>query len=500
MNTTVLAHLSFKLLIVGVILCNFYEIDKQDRQFIPGSRQQRYAPFFSILILPLIFAAGALITPFFYSSPALFQIRKLCSTVGLIAWTTGLYDMVLLAVLPLLRKHISARVCGSLWLLPYLLCIVFLDTRLPDRPLLVLTLPRSLMKIFLPVWGIGAVCILAWYIGTHLCFRRRILQDAAEVTDHALVVWQSEQRAAGYENSPYRLVRSPMVQTPLSIGFFKDSIRVILPERAYTDEELSLVLRHELVHIGRMDCWAKFFLVLCTSICWWNPFMWISKKKSADDLELSCDETVLLNADRQTRKQYAGLLLKTAGPSKGFTTCLSASAESLRYRLKNIMHPQKRTLGALLAGALILTLWLSFGSVTLAWDAGTGADVLFSGQIPDADSVQQISYLSLWKADSGGRKSGWNEEALSSAQQEQVLAYLADLPLQKVLGTYNFPEKTDSLYLNYRAPSNEVLCVFLRDHALTVTPRESPHQEAVWYLPAELDWTYLESLFSADSD
>ena len=500
MNTTVLAHLSFKLLIVGVVLCNFYEIDRQDHQFIPVSGKRRYAPFFSILILPLIFAAGALLSPLFQSAPLFLQIQKFCSIVGMIAWTTGLYDMALLAVLPLLRKHISARVCGSLWLLPNLLCIVFLDTRLPDRPFLVLTLPRTLMKIFLPVWGIGAVCILAWYIGTHLCFRHRILQDATEVTDRALVIWQSEQRTAGYENSPYQLVRSPMVQTPLSIGFYKNSIRVILPERTYTDEELSLVLRHELVHIGRMDCWAKFFLVFCTSVCWWNPLLWISKRKSAEDLELSCDETVLLNADRQARTQYADLLLKTAGPSKGFTTCLSASAESLRYRLKNIMHPQKRTLGALLAGILILTLWLSFGSVTLAWDAGTGADVLFSGKMPDADSVQRISSLCLWKENSDGKKFVWSRETLSTEQQEQVLAYLADLPLQKVLGTYNFPEKTDSLYLNYRAPSNEVLCVFLRDHALTVTPRESPHQETVWYLPAELDWTYLESLFSADSD
>ena len=67
--------------------------------------------------------------------------------------------------------------------------------------------------------------------------------------------------------------------------------------------------------------------------------MWMAMERSAQDMELSCDETVLLEADDVTRRRYAGLLLATAGDSRGFTTCLSASASALRYRLRNVSIP-----------------------------------------------------------------------------------------------------------------------------------------------------------------
>ena len=46
---------------------------------------------------------------------------------------------------------------------------------------------------------------------------------------------------------------------------------MVVPERDYTQEELRLVLRHELVHISREDSAAKFFLAFCTAMCWFNP-------------------------------------------------------------------------------------------------------------------------------------------------------------------------------------------------------------------------------------
>ena len=45
--------------------------------------------------------------------------------------------------------------------------------------------------------------------------------------------------------------------------------------------------------------------------------------------------------------RYSELILSTAGDERGFTTCLSASAKSLRYRLSRVMRPQKRLPGFL---------------------------------------------------------------------------------------------------------------------------------------------------------
>lgn len=74
------------------------------------------------------------------------------------------------------------------------------------------------------------------------------------------------------------------------------------------------------------------------ALCWFNPLMWIATRKASDDLELSCDEIVLENMDEGMRRQYAELLLDTAGQAGGFTICLSAAAETMRYRLADSDH------------------------------------------------------------------------------------------------------------------------------------------------------------------
>lgn len=59
---------------------------------------------------------------------------------------------------------------------------------------------------------------------------------------------------------------------------------------------------------------------------------------------------MLLDEPQPVRRQYAELLLQTAGDERGFTTCLSATAGALRYRLRNIMTPGKKRTGAILSG------------------------------------------------------------------------------------------------------------------------------------------------------
>ena len=122
------------------------------------------------------------------------------------------------------------------------------------------------------------------------------------------------------------LYRSAEVWTPLTIGLFAGARVVVLPERDYTDEELRLVLTHEAVHIARCDAASKLALVSVTALFWFDPLVWLAMRRSADDIELSCDESVTLGADEAERRRYADLILSSAGDERGFTTCLSARA------------------------------------------------------------------------------------------------------------------------------------------------------------------------------
>ena len=103
-------------------------------------------------------------------------------------------------------------------------------------------------------------------------------------------------------------------------------------------------------------------MVFCTAMCWFNPLMWVAMRKSADDFELSCDESVLLAQPQPVRRQYAELLLKTAGDERGFTTCLSARAASLRYRLTRVLHPKKTS-----EGTLMLTCFMFLFMIGCGW-------------------------------------------------------------------------------------------------------------------------------------
>ena len=337
--------------------------ERTDREQLSDSKdaddsRPRFSSFFAAGALPFLLLVwivlGAVMGGW---ALAIQSVLRLLVEVFLVI---GVYYVLLLAVMPVLRKHFSARVCAMLWLLPDFLYLLNNTNQLAVAHPLVIHLPGKLVYVLFAVWAAGAVGVLGWKILSHLRFRRQVLKDTVPVTDEeTLAVWQAELARAWVKKAKWKLVRSQSLTTPLSIGLFDRTTCVVLPARSYTPQELSLVLRHEIIHICRGDPSSKFFMVFCTAMCWFNPLMWVAMRKSADDFELSCDETVLLDEPQPVRREYAELLLSTAGDERGFTTCLSATASALRYRLKNVMAPGKKRTGAILVGLTFAVLALS---------------------------------------------------------------------------------------------------------------------------------------------
>lgn len=399
----------------------------------------------------------------------------------------GVYYVLLLAVMPVLRRHFSARVCAMLWLLPDFLYLLNNTNQLAAEHPLVIHLPGKLVYVLFAIWAAGAAGVLGWKVLSHLRFRRRVLKDAVSVTDEeTLAVWQAELARAWVKKTKWKLVRSQSLTTPLSIGLFDRTTCVVLPARSYTPQELSLVLRHEVIHICRGDPSSKFFMAFCTAMCWFNPLMWVAMRKSADDFELSCDETVLLNEPQPVRREYAELLLNTAGDERGFTTCLSATASALRYRLKNIMVPGKKHTGALLVGLTFLLLTLCAGHVALAYDAQPGAARIFDGRPPEDFSLR---YVDVWNDDRGsGTDFGCTDETA-------LKDYLAALQLETYTESLDRYGECRSLQLLFDAPEGTL--------SVTLTDNQSIHVTRLWlknapsenyYLAEPIDWQLLDRL------
>lgn len=224
----------------------------------------------------------------------------------------SIYYCVIAFLIKPLRKIIRARTCALLWVVPNYLYLIQQNVtmRKTDAPLLIISMQEHLAEILFLIWITGFLTIMLWQMISHLRFRKWLLKDSAMVEDsHILEIWKEEKRHLFLQEKTIGLSVSANTTTPLSIGLLDKSICVVLPHASYTDEELRLVFRHELTHIFRRDSFTKLFLVLCSAMCWYNPFIWFAMKRSAEDIELSCDEKVLQEENRETRRQYADLIL-----------------------------------------------------------------------------------------------------------------------------------------------------------------------------------------------
>ena len=485
MTVTLLPKLLFAVLAsLGIVFVVFSKFDSESEQ---ESERQKYTPYLPAMLLPVVLVVLIALSLPEYGVKG--TAESIISVIFGVFLHISAYYLLLMLLMPLLRRFISSRACAMLWIIPSYLYLTQYGFMVTPAPKWIIRAPERIVWIIAAVWLAGFLGVLLWKIAEHLIFRKKILKNAKEVTDERILeIWNKELDAA-YEKKPkFRLVISPDTSSPLSVGFFKRTTKVVLPPKEYSDEELSLIFRHEIVHLSREDSSSKFFLVFCTALCWFNPLMWMAMKKSAEDIELSCDETVLLKADEETRYGYAELLLKNAGNTKGFTTCLSASAYSLRYRLKAVTMPKKMRTGAVIVGLTFFGLIMSYGYVALAYGDTTGADILYKSG--DMDEYHLRSVLLT--------DDGYDTEYYYPDEAE-FHEFLANMEMIKISGNYSFSENSRSYIITFTTP-NGILGTVLTDNYIQLRPLYNipgERKEQTYYLPQGVDWERFDELVSA---
>lgn len=380
------------------------------------------------------------------------------------------YFVVLLLLLPLLRRWFSARMCAVLWLVPDFLSwqAHALINTLP-LPRLMIYLPRNVWPVIGTVWLFGFLVVIGYYFIQHLILCMWLRKNSAPESDKEIrEVWKLEQEALDYRR-PTALLRAD-VSAPFSIGQTKRSRCTVLPERGYTKEELSMIFRHELHHLQRYDADTKVFLCLCNALCWFNPLVWTATRKAADDLERSCDEIVTGEMEAGERRAYANLLLASAASGKGFTTCLSGAAGTLRYRLKSVMDQRRRLLGTAVLMAALFGCVMCFGTVSVSDTRGN-----FTSLILDPDTEIQAVYdgnspdTLRWGPDT----LIWDEPALRETLEGIELEHLAGLrspvlhgmKITFVLSEGRFVTLTDQVVVihNYHKYNSTADCYIVND-------------------------------------
>lgn len=126
--------------------------------------------------------------------------------------------------------------------------------------------------------------------------------------------------------------------SPAVYGIIKP--KIILPA-SYKDKEIELVILHEKTHIRKMDNLWRILAFLIVAVHWFNPICWLFLKLLLTDIELACDERVLIRLGDSRAKEYALSLLESR---PGVTVFASAfGGAKIRMRIENILSFKKMT-------------------------------------------------------------------------------------------------------------------------------------------------------------
>lgn len=264
-------------------------------------------------------------------------------------------SMVIVAVLflsPVIEKRYSARWRYFVWLIIAIRLVIPFNVTLPEAPINVHTpmanvyvginsnttefpqvdvkeeMPRPnddiseensvvlqestnnknkvpLIDIVENIWMAGAILFIGYHLLNYGLFRKAINKDATVID---IEMTKALQKEMNIECLP-RIITSENVLSPMLIGFIKPL--VILPHITYSEQELNIILKHELMHYKRHDLWYKLLLIIANGMHWFNPIVYIMVKKANRDLEHACDDDVVKNEELEYRKDYSRIILES---------------------------------------------------------------------------------------------------------------------------------------------------------------------------------------------
>jgi len=119
-------------------------------------------------------------------------------------------------------------------------------------------------------------------------------------------------------------------QVDESIIPFSFGKSVFINSNLHTEDELSEIVRHELVHVRQNHTIDIIWAELLCIINWYNPFAWLLKRSIRQNLEFIADNKVVENGI--DKKQYQYLLLKVIGNNQ-YSIATKFNFSSLKKRI-----------------------------------------------------------------------------------------------------------------------------------------------------------------------
>ncbi|MGD9157336.1 MAG: M56 family metallopeptidase [Desulfobacteraceae bacterium] len=189
-----------------------------------------------------------------------------------------------------------------------------------------------------------------------------------------------------------KLLRTSRLGSPVCFGIIRPTI--LLPDRMYqnsSSEELRMIIRHEMAHIARKDCWINLFQRVVETLLFFHPLVWYASRQLTDQREQLCDNHVI--NDGASPQNYVKMLTRIAELcfERNEHHAVALFEGKLLTRVYSLLEPgnnnqTRASLRATVTGLLIMLLCLAACTIQMEAKKGTGSS---NGSLPAVESQAQ---------------------------------------------------------------------------------------------------------------
>ena len=252
-------------------------------------------------------------------------------------------------------KQIPRRILVFLWLIPSLRFLFPLGINSPFSLMtLVSKFSTKTVVVYEPVEGVDfsmTNSVMAADSYFPITYKVNILEDIFRVGSVIWIVVAAllfltivvSYITSLYEIKDYQHLRdniyiSEKASSPAVYGIIAP--KIVLP-MDYHHKNTDFVILHEKTHIrGAHNLWRMLAFVTVV-VHWFNPLCWLFLKLFLADLELACDENVLVTLGETHAKEYAHALVDCKEEESLFAS--SFGGAKLSTRIRNILSFKRLT-------------------------------------------------------------------------------------------------------------------------------------------------------------
>ena len=244
--------------------------------------------------------------------------------------------------------------------------------------------PSALAWIIMGVWLGGIVVLGIRSLVIHKYFKKYLLANGDYSTEEERALFSEVATEVLKTDKDVCLRKTDVILGTVVIGLIRKT--VLIPDKAYSDNELRMIFRHECMHIKDKDLWIKLLIQIYCCIFWWNPIAYLLKKDLDLTLEMKCDLNTIKAFSDKEKLQYVETLKNQSVSKKQKNIPFVVSAElvggknkdKLLARIKKLLatppNKVKQLAINLLAAALLLLVFTS--SFVFIWQPNFRKDEL----------------------------------------------------------------------------------------------------------------------------